>query len=423
MGMEASARSDTIAAIATAPGRAGVAIVRVSGPDAFLIGERLTGKKPSGGKVCFSRIREYPNGNLIDEAVVLSFKGPKSFTGEDVVEFQCHGGEVTPRRVLESCFSAGARLSMRGEFTQRAFLNGKIRFEDAQALLDLINAKTSSAADEALSRFGGSRSKRSKYFYDKAIEISTRLEHTLDIDESELSCRAVEEIKSNLESFLEEITRYISDLKRGRILHDGAVVVLAGAPNAGKSSLLNVLVGENKAIVSSIPGTTRDAIEQWVDIEGFPVKLVDTAGLRDADDEIEAEGVLRSRELISKADIVIALDCDIDGAVKVHSKCDISRGPGMNVSSKTLEGIGELRGELVKRLSVLEPKQDDANIDCFIHARGIIADVLAEKPSFTDVVLAANAIRTVADELGRCIGASYSEDMLESLFSRFCVGK
>lgn len=418
-----NSRLDTIAAVATAPGRAGVAIVRVSGSDAFLIGERLTGKKQLPGRVVFSRIKEYPRDSVIDEAVVISFKGPKSFTGEDVVEFQCHGGDITPHRVLEACFAAGARLSMRGEFTQRAFLNGKIRYEEAEALLDLINAKTSSAADEALSRLGGSKVKQAKSLYDKALGLSTRLEHTLDVDESELVESAVEEIKSEITSLQGEISLLIDSIKRGKILRDGAVVVLAGEPNAGKSSLLNVLVGENKAIVSSIPGTTRDAIEQWIDIEGFPVLLIDTAGLRDTDDEVESVGVLRSRELISKADIVLALDCDIAGAIKVHSKCDISHGDGINVSSKTHEGIDELKGEIVKRLSAIEPKHDDSNLDCFIRVRKIITDILSAEHSFEDIVLVANAMRTAADMLGQAIGASYSEDMLESLFSRFCVGK
>ena len=431
--------SDTIAAIATAPGKAGVAVVRVSGPDAFAIAEKLTHRPVSPGRISYRRIygelslpspstsTSHFNSSLIDDALVLSFENPHSYTGEDVVEFQCHGGSVTPRRVLEACFAAGARLARRGEFTERAFLNGKMDLSEAESVIDLIEAKTEAAADDALAHLGGERKRRYRELYDQAVALSSELEHSLDIDEADLTEEFSERLHSSYLILHSSLQKAVEQEKRSALLKDGALVVLAGPPNAGKSSLLNAHLGESRAIVSDIPGTTRDSIEAWTDLGGVPVRLVDTAGLRDTSDAIEAEGVQRAEELIAKADVVLGLDCD--RGIRIHSKCDLGPGEGLNVSAKTGEGLDELRKLLIARLADLEPRQSSRSLSLLASAYKEL-DSHLNSSLFTlhsslpfDPVLAANAVRSAAESLGKLIGATYSEDLLDALFSRFCVGK
>ena len=470
---------DTIAAVATAPGRGGVAVVRVSGPEAFKVAERLTGHTPKPRRVSLESISD-PNSTLIDTAVVLAFKGPNSYTGEDVVEFQCHGGSVTPRRVLEACFASGARLARRGEFTERAFLNGKLSYEEAESVLDLVDAKTDRAADAALRGVSGEWRKATREIYNALVDLSSTAEHALDVSEDELPDGFLDRIASSVASIAKRLDDAIRRAKEGKILRDGALVVIAGPPNAGKSSLLNALLGESRAIVSATPGTTRDSIEEWLDIDGWPVRLVDTAGLRETTDDIEGEGVARARDLMEKADIVLNLtpaDGDPTGGtsgtsgtvavIEVLSKCDlivnsedygsryhsaVSRSTiavhenpnsgglvarsggalagtttiGVSVSAKTGEGLDALRGAIAAELErkAAEPGDADSALgrdaSALIEARALLSSIPSLPP---DLVLLANSVRAAAEKLGEAIGATYSADMLDALFSRFCVGK
>ena len=413
----------TIAAIATAPGRGAVAIVRVSGPDAFSVASRLTGRSVEPGRISFRSLSL--DDTLLDRCLVLAFAAPRSYTGEDVVEFQCHGGSVTPRRILEACFAAGARLARRGEFTERAFLNGRMDLSEAEGVIELVDAKTERAADDALSRQGGHAARAYRALYDKVLRLSTTLEHALDVDDSDLPPSFLEEALAEAASAKDEIERALARAREGRILRDGALVVLAGPPNAGKSSLMNTLLGTSRAIVSATPGTTRDSIEEWLDVGGWPVRLVDTAGLRGTSDEIEAEGVRRSEALISKADVVLALDCDIAGAIRIHSKCDLSREPDvLNISSVTGEGLADLKAAIVEALSRLSAGPCEESPTPSEREKSLLAEArTALSANAEDMVLAANSVRTAADVLARLVGAAYSDDLLESLFSRFCVGK
>ena len=404
--------------MATAPGRAGVAIVRVSGPDAFSVLKRLAGVEPGHGRARLAKLRN-ANGDILDEAICLAFVSPRSYTGEDVVEFHCHGGSIVPRRVLEACFAAGARLARKGEFTERAYLNGKIDYEGAEAVLDLVNARTSAAADDALSRLDGRRRAALAELYRKALGLSAEMEHALDVDDSDLTEEFAESCRARYASLAKAVADAADAARRGRLMQDGALVVIAGPPNAGKSSLLNALLGEDRAIVSSTPGTTRDSIEEWIDLNGYPVRLADTAGLREAEETVEAEGVRRARDLAAAADVVIALDAEIPGALKVHSKCDISRGDGLNVSSVTGEGLFELRDAIAARVADVQPRTDCRAIDSLLAAKR----ALEKGQGGGDMAISANAVRTCADILGRLVGATYSSDMLDMLFSRFCVGK
>lgn len=436
-------REDTIAAVATPLGRGGVAVVRVSGPRAFEIASTISSKEPRVGRIVFARFSE--GGKILDEGLLLSFKAPHSFTGEDVVEFQCHGGTVAPQRILDAAVHAGARLARRGEFTERAFLNGKMSFEQAEALLDFIDAKTERAADAALGELVADESSVSgirhtvRRFYDEAVAVSSELEYSLDVDEGDLADSFFEELEAKTSSLVKSIDAEAARLKERRILREGALVVLLGPPNAGKSSLLNAILSEARAIVSDVAGTTRDSIEAWADICGWPVKLVDTAGIRKGGEnfgEIEAEGVRRSEELAKRADIVIAFGDFADGCgieldpskvIKITPKCDLKRGDYLNVSALTHEGVEELKLEIASRLECLAASADEVEsgdgeryLSSLVRARGILS---AADFKSRDAVLLGNEVRRASQILGEVVGADYSDDLLNSLFSRFCVGK
>jgi len=438
-----SLSEDTIAAVATPLGRGGVAVVRVSGPRAFEIASSLSSKEPRVGRIVFARFSE--GDKILDEGLLLSFKAPHSFTGEDVVEFQCHGGTVAPQRILDAAIHAGARLARRGEFTERAFLNGKMSFEQAEALLDFIDAKTERAADAALSELVADESSASgikhtvRKFYDEALAISTELEYSLDVDEEDLADAFFETLETKCSLLVKSIDFEVARLKERRILREGALVVLLGPPNAGKSSLLNAILSEARAIVSDVAGTTRDSIEAWADICGWPVKLVDTAGIRKGGEnfgEIEAEGVRRSEELAKKADVVIAfgeisdvcgIELDASKVITITPKCDLKRGDCLNVSALTHEGVEELKLEVASRLESLAAGADEAEsgdgeryLSSLVRARGILS---AADFKSRDAVLLGNEVRRASQILGEAVGADYSDDLLNSLFSRFCVGK
>ena len=421
---------DTIAALATAPGRGGVAVVRMSGADAWEMAGRVLGRPirdAQAGRFFFSRFGE------ADSGLVLVFKGPHSYTGEDVVEFHGHGGSVAPRRVLEACFAAGARLARRGEFTERAFLNGKLDLSAAEAVIDLVDARTDRAAVDAQARLAGALSQRYESLYAEALELSGRLEHLLDVSEEEMPEGTMEAIAADIAQLRQRIDGLLATAHEGRILREGALVVLAGAPNAGKSSLMNALLGSRRAIVSDVAGTTRDTIEEGLDLDGWPVRLVDTAGLRETADAIEAEGVARAESQIAEADLVIALDCDVPGAIRIHAKCDLD-GPAdarssetapLRVSAKTGEGLAALRQRIAERLATLAAKGSEETGDVTARQASQL-ETAAQALAGADVgdpVLAANALRQAAEAIGRIVGKTYSDDLLDELFSRFCVGK
>ena len=418
---------ETIAAVSTPPGRGGVAVVRVSGPDAFAVATRLAGRPVDASLAGrFFHAVFKAKGVPLDDGLVLVFAAPRSYTGEDVVEFQCHGGSIAPRRVLEACLAAGARLARRGEFTQRAFLNGRLDLSAAEAVIDIIDAKTDRAADDALARLGGTASAAFAALYAAALDLSSRLEHALDFSEDELPPDFVEGLARDVAALRARIAAHLATAREGRLLREGALVVLAGPPNAGKSSLLNALLGERRAIVSSAAGTTRDFLEEGVEIGGWPVRLVDTAGLRATDDAIEAEGVDRAEALIAKADLVLALDCDRAGALRLHAKCDLGPGDGLPVSVVTGEGLPELRAAIAARLERLAAKGSEANgadVTTRQKEQLEIAAAALARADVRDLVVAANELRTAAEALGRILGKVYSCDLLDSIFSRFCVGK
>ncbi len=424
--------ADTIAAIATPPGKGGVAIVRVSGPAAWSVFRKLTGREPCPGRVSHGAFSW--EGRILDEGLVLAFQAPRSYTGEDVVEFQCHGGRLAPQRVLGACYAAGARPAGRGEFTRRAFLNGKLTYEQAQGVLDLIDAKTERAADAALISLSGGGAQRLHALYSRILDRAAQVEYALDMDEGELPPDFWSRLQADCAQCAADCVQEGVRHREKRILREGALVVLAGPPNAGKSSLMNALLGTERAIVSAIPGTTRDTLEEGLDVDGWPIRLVDTAGLRETKDAVEAEGVRRTQGLVQKADILLNLDPHPKGAcapheIRVHAKCDLGKGEGLNVSSKTGEGLDALRhalaAKLVARLSANEegaPEENERTCAALLGAQGALDEACRQSVAH-DAVLVGNALRQACSCLGELTGAVYSSDMLDRLFSRFCVGK
>ena len=439
--------------MATAPGRGGVAVVRVSGPAAFRIASEVTGRKVEAsmaGRFFHSafhpvgpRVPERPQ--PIDDGLVLVFAAPRSYTGEDVVELQGHGGSIAPRRVLEACLAAGARLARRGEFTQRAFLNGRLDLGMAEAVIDLVDARTERGADDAAARLMGAASRPLEEMYVAAIDLSSRVEHALDFIEDELPEGFSESVSRDVSRLASLVERKLSTAREGRILREGALVVLCGRPNAGKSSLMNALLGEGRAIVSDEAGTTRDTIEEGAEIGGWPVRLVDTAGLREAEGEVEREGVRRAEALVAQADVVLHVIEPGDeapaplgippSAIRVFSKCDTTPPPNrpttqLLTSAKTGEGIDALKDAIAARLEQIAAKSaEETGADVTTRQKEALLaarTALASANGALDAgewTIAANELRSASEALGRLLGKVYSDDLLDALFSRFCVGK
>ena len=433
---------DTIAAIATAPGRGGVAVVRVSGSEAFSIAERLTRIRDQGPGIRVGRIAN------VDEGVILFFKGPHSYTGEDVVEFQCHGGTVTPRRVLEACLATGARLARRGEFTERAFLNGKLDYDQAESVLDLVDAKTARAADAALEGLSGRKRRELKSLYDSALDLSTRLEHALDVDEGELADDYVRELGSQISDLRSQISGALRRANEGKILREGALVVLAGPPNAGKSSLMNALLNQERAIVTSVPGTTRDVLTERITLGGIAAELSDTAGQRDTDDPVERIGVERARRAVETADVVlVVLDgsqelTDEDAALLAQAKDDerfivcvnktdlpmrISLPAALEISAAEGTGINELIRRMEARVRLEGGMEDRMTQQRHIELARRAVEALKRAVAAIDAGLALDMVeidlREALEALCEITGENASEEVIDRVFRDFCVGK
>jgi len=445
--------NDTIAAIATAPGPAGVCVIRISGNEALHVADGLVplaAHKPSrhaSGTFFYADIVHPRTGEKVDDVLILVFRAPRSFTGEDVVEIQGHGGTLPARLLLAAILAAGARLAEPGEFSKRAFLNGRLDLTQAEAICDFIQAKSERMAHVARAQLDGSLGTHMTALYEAVLAQGADVEHQLDFDEAELSERFLEQTALAVQKILAELSRVLQSWNtEGHLLREGALVVLSGKPNAGKSSLLNAMLGRNRAIVHHIPGTTRDVIEENALIEGLPIRLVDTAGLRDTADDVEQEGILRTHALIKQADVNLhLLDAttatpeEVAAIAKdprslcLFTKADLLIAPNAQhegallVSAKTGAGLAELGKAILSKLGI---SHDPAGIEIVnqrhaqeIHtAHGCVERALSLLHT-RDLVLAANELRVAAEALGRITGRCYSEDLLDTIFSRFCVGK
>ena len=449
--MDAERPSDTIAAVATAPGRGGIGVVRVSGCGLLGLAETLTGKRPMPRLATLTEFRDAA-GETLDQGILLYFPAPHSFTGEDVLELQGHGGPVVLQLLLSRCLELGARLAEPGEFTRRAFLNDKLDLVQAEAVADLIEAATAQAARSALRSVSGEFSQAVDALVARLIELRMLVEATLDFPEEEIDVVRDTDAAQRLARLRGDVAAIRTRARQGSLLRDGLHVVLAGPPNVGKSSLLNRLAGEDRAIVTDIAGTTRDALRESIQIEGIPLHIVDTAGLRETEDELERLGIERSWHEIGRADVVLQLVDARSGVAAadlaiaqllpvgvehllVCNKCDLAGLPAerrseggrvsLVLSAKPGIGIDLLRDELLRVAGWAGHGED------VILARGrhLVALAKAEEhlgraaTELPRLEFCAEELRLAQEALAAITGKFTADELLGEIFSRFCIGK
>ncbi|CAG1064769.1 tRNA modification GTPase MnmE [uncultured bacterium] len=452
--------SDTIAAIATAQGEGGVGVIRISGPNALEVALRCFSVKGpvEERRLVYGSILG-PAGERLDVGFLAWMPSPRSYTGEDVVEFHCHGGPLLLRQVLGAIVNAGARPAGPGEFTRRAFLNGKLDLTQAEAVIDIIRAQTSLSLSSARGRLEGGLSRKVGLLKAPLVELLAHMEAELDFTEEEIDGLPPEEISSKLTEAASGVKRLLSTFAEGRALREGLKVLILGRPNAGKSSLLNVLLQEERAIVTPMPGTTRDVIEETLELRGMPVRLMDTAGLREAADEVEAIGVRLAKGRVEEAGLIIFvadLTADFSGDIEILSglpsaktviaanKLDLGSEKiseamaafeGFDVvpiSATSEEGIEPLKDLIFEKAAggkaaleaplgelVASIRHRDCLVKCLEaleRAKGAVAAGLPRELVATD-------IRASIGSLGEITGETTSEDILDIIFSSFCIGK
>lgn len=443
--------SDTIAAVATPAGRGGVGIVRLSGKDATRIARAVIGALPEPRRAAYRRFND-SDGRTIDEGLVICFPGPKSFTGEDVVEFQGHGGPVVLDLLLQALIVQGARIARPGEFTERAFLNDRLDLAQAEAVADLIDAGSAQAARAALRSLHGEFSARIGDLVKALIQARMYVEAAIDFPEEEVDFLSDDTLRHRLDDLRENFLSLTSTAQQGRLLHDGMTVVIAGPPNAGKSSLLNALAGTDVAIVTDIPGTTRDVLRERIQIDGMPLHIIDTAGLRDSADVVEAEGIRRAHREFERADLLLLLadathaDEGVipDGlpsalrVTHVKNKIDLSGETAgattqddrttIRLSVKTGAGMDALRDHL-KSVAGFQAQGGDVfiarrrHLDALARAHEHLETGVAVLESSRAGELLAEELRLAQLALNEITGEFSSDDLLGEIFSRFCIGK
>lgn len=453
--------TDTIAAIATPPGEGGVGIVRISGSSVWAIADEMFrgAERPSskeGGTFVFGKVLD-AGGREIDEGLCLVFRAPRSYTGEDTVEIQGHGGAVVLRKILRRALEAGARMAEPGEFTKRAFLNGKMDLVQAEAVADLIHARSDRAAAAAVEQLEGSLSGRFDRLYDQLVDIAADLETTLDFVEDELPDEVFPVLGKKLDESFQTLEALLSTWDEGRLLREGARVVIMGLPNAGKSTLFNALLGQDRAIVTEFAGTTRDVIEEGFVLDGIPLRILDTAGLRDAECEIEREGIRRAREHAGAADVAVYLiDSSVplsaedeehlarlkpEQAVVVLNKADckvsgfefgVSGFDPVDASLVNGTGLDEIKRAIAAKLeggvNMAAPAHaviSERHRSLLERARAELENARAQLTGLEDegVAFAAEHLRDALERLGEVTGRVYHNELLDNVFSRFCIGK
>ena len=444
--------ADTIAAIATAPGRGGIGVVRVSGSALGEFARRLTGKNPEPRTAGFVRFRDGED-RVIDAGILLHFVAPHSFTGEDVLELQGHGGPVVLRLLLERCVELGARLARPGEFSQRAFLNGKLDLAQAEAIADLIEAESAAAARSAMRSLSGAFSREVHALADGLVDLRMLVEATLDFPEEEIDFLEKAQAFTRMRALQQALETMLDRAGQGALLRNGMSVVLVGQPNVGKSSLLNALAGDERAIVTEIAGTTRDALRETITLEGVPAHIIDTAGLRDTDDVVERIGVERSWKEIARADVIVRLvDArtgldDADRAIDARLPAGIPRltvvnkidlcgeheasiehvatGSELRVAIRHGWGLDLIRAELLR---VVGWHAHDESVPLarerhLVALRRALDHLSAAGRSVSALELMAEELRLAHECLQEITGEFSSDDLLGVIFSRFCIGK
>ncbi len=454
----------TIAAISTASGNGGIGIIRLSGRQTFEIIKKIFVPKNKnnsikGYTIKYGYIVNPTNNEVIDEVLVSYFVSPKSYTTEDMCEINSHGGMIVEKRILELCLQNGADLAEPGEFTKRAFLNGRIDLSQAEGIIDLINSRTDMEAKESINQLEGNLSKKIKEIEKEMLDITVNIEVTIDYPEYD-----VEEVTNdNALKSLNKIENLLEELElsfnKGKIIRDGIKTVIVGKPNAGKSSLLNALLKEDRAIVSDIAGTTRDTIEEYLNVDGIPIKLIDTAGIRDTENKIEKIGVEKSKKLIDSADLIIAIfdisekfdsdDMEIlkliedKKAIIVLNKIDIknensdfeTRLSGLNkpiikISAKEQIGFNNLYNEIKNMFELNEISNNNEVLitnerhkNQIIKAKNHINEAINTIKNNMPVDIISIYINEAMQDLGEITGENVSENIINEIFSKFCLGK
>lgn len=443
-------KSDTIAAIATAPGRGGIGVIRISGYKLESLVTGILGELPAPRKIHYTSFKD-AHGDIIDHGITLYFKAPHSYTGEDVLELQGHGGSAVLQMLLQRCLESGARLAIPGEFTQRAFLNNKIDLAQAESVADLIDATTTQAARSAMRSLNGDFSRVIHHLVTELINLRMLVEAMLDFPEEELDSLDLSARDARLLSIQLEIDQTLQLARQGSLLREGAHVVLIGRPNVGKSSLLNCLCGEDLALVSEIPGTTRDLIRQSIQLNGVPLHIIDTAGLRDTLDKVEQMGMARTRKSIEKSDVILLLLDAMSGISEkdklileglppetprlyVFNKIDLVNMEAkveshenthhIYVSAKTGKGIDILQQKLLELIGWHQESgvfmARERHIRALLSAREHLIQATGE---VSRVEFFAEELRLAQESLNEITGEFSSDDLLGEIFSRFCIGK
>ncbi len=441
--------TDTIAAIATPSGRGGVGIIRISGPLVRDMATEILGSIPTPFKASHRLFKDAHNETL-DDGVAIFFPSPNSFTGEDVLELQGHGGQIVLDMVLKRCLELGARIAKPGEFSERAFLNNKLDLTQAEAISDLIDSGSEQAAKSALRSLQGEFSSSINALLIKMIEMRVYVEAALDFPEEEIDFLADKKVLQRLQDIKDQLIEITDKAKQGSLLRNGLNLVIIGEPNAGKSSLLNALSGNDTAIVTDIAGTTRDVLHESINLDGMPLHLVDTAGLRDSDDPVEKIGIERAWKAIEKADIALLLlgnhqlSTKTDEIVKklpqslplivVQNKIDLNNKEAgreediINISAKYHLGIDILKEELKERMGYQSDNEGifiarRRHLQALKRTQEFVDNAEMQLTEFNAGELMAEELRLAQDELGQITGKFTSDDLLGEIFSSFCIGK
>lgn len=459
--MPSNNAQETIAALATAPGRAGVGIVRLSGPRVRELAQAFLGFSPRPRHAHYGPFLD-ESGEVLDQGIALFFPNPHSFTGEDILELQGHGGPVVMDLLLQRATALGARLARPGEFSERAFLNDKLDLTQAEAIADLIDSSSQQAARSAMRSLQGVFSRQIDQLVEGLTQLRIYVEAAIDFPEEEIDFLADGKVASDLAALTEELEQLIAQARQGSLLREGMRVVIAGRPNAGKSSLLNALSGRDSAIVTAVEGTTRDVLQEQIHIDGMPLHIIDTAGLRESEDEVEQIGIARAWQEIAQADrILLLVDSSLSDATTpekvstglgqalpkgipvtvIRNKIDLGdlgiETPGLSeedgmplirLSAKQGQGVDELREHLKESMGFQADGGDGfiarrRHLDALNRALSVLHQGRNQLQDYGAGELLAEDLRQAQDCLGEITGALSADDLLGKIFSSFCIGK
>ena len=458
-------QQDTIAALVTAVGESSVGIIRISGPEAMKIADKIYQGKSDllsadTHTIHYGYVYDWRNDKKIDEALFMLMRGPRSFTGEDVVEVQCHGGMVVLKQVLQLILLSGARLAEQGEYSKRAFLNGRLDLAQAESIMDIVQAKTDKGVDLALSQLQGTLSGMVKTLRADLLELIAFIQADIDYPDDDIERLTAEEQQQRVVNLKTQVVNVLQNAQKGKMIRDGLKVVIAGKPNVGKSSLLNALLGQERAIVTDIPGTTRDVIEEYINLNGIPLKIVDTAGIRETDNVVEQIGVDKAQKFMKTADLVLYVvdavqglteqdtlmmediqnqlviyllnksDVGISDEIRAQLKEAIGEAPVLEISARDKIGLEQLEEKITDLFfaGTLEVS-NDIMVTNVRHIQ-ILEESMAHMDGFLNGIMLGLSVdflvidlQNAWEKLGKITGETVEEDLLDQIFSKFCLGK